>query len=504
MSEVKDMNEEKKDYLEEAKNLSIGYLLTGLAIIFVATLLGFLNRLAQTGVIQYKAKAWYTLMTLHGMAAFVGWGVFVCMGLTWYVLVKILDSPLHSPTWIKIAYWFFMAGVALIVISTLFGEFASSWVFLYPLPFEAGPIDPWADWTVTVWILGVLLAGVSILITQFEVLLTVRKAGVSIIAALGFEALKPAGKKGYKVPIPLVPFVVNALGMIIATIPFAVFLVVLMLESLGTGTGLDALAAKNVLWWFGHPVVYALLFPAAGFGYYMTERITNSRLIGERITKLSWMVATIVQNVIGSHHVYADLVQPLPISISMQLLTYGVTIPSLASLFVIFGQFYVKDFEWNLSAKYLFLAAIGWLLAGLSGVVNATILLNNFVHNTLWIVAHFHTMALLNITMMIFGAAYFLVKDFTGKEVYDLKWATRAMWMKYIGTMGLVHMWFVQGILGGVRRSAVSTPGQGLLTWLSIPFGLLILIGLWTSMWVITKTVGVDFDKVETPQPVTA
>jgi hypothetical protein len=56
-------------------------------------------------------------------------------------------------------------------------------------------------------------------------------------------------------------------------------------------------------------------------------------------------------------------------------------------------------------------------------------------------------------------------------------------------------MWFIQGILGGIRRSAISIPSQDLLTWLSIPFGLLILIGLWASMWVIVKTVGVDLDK---------
>ncbi|MHA2168303.1 MAG: cbb3-type cytochrome c oxidase subunit I [Candidatus Kariarchaeaceae archaeon] len=496
---------EDKDYLEEAKSLSVAYLVTGLAIIFVATLLGFLNRLTQTGVIQYNAKAWYTLMTLHGMAAFVGWGVFVCMGLTWWALVKILDSPLHNPNWVKAAYWFFMAGVALLVIATLFGEFAGSWVFLYPLPFESGPGDgAWENWSVFLWVLGVLLAGVAILITQVEVLLTVRKAGISIIAALGFEAIKPAPEgKDYKVPIPLVPFVVNAVGMIIATVPFAVFLVMILGESMGIGGDLDPLIAKNVLWWFGHPVVYALLFPAAGFAYYMAERMTGARLIGERITKLSWMLATIIQNIIGSHHVYQDLVQPLPIHISQQILTYGITLPSVASLFVIFGQFYVKDFEWSLSGKYLYLAAVGWLLAGLSGVVNATILSNSFVHNTLWIVAHFHTMALLNITMMIFGAAYFLVQDFTGKPVYDETNATRAMWLKYIGTLGLVHMWFVQGILGGIRRSAVSTPGQGLLTWLSIPFGLMILVGLWISMWVIWKAISPDFEKAAAGSAVT-
>ncbi|MHA2098503.1 MAG: hypothetical protein ACW99A_07435, partial [Candidatus Kariarchaeaceae archaeon] len=82
MSETSVKSEGNKEYIKEAQEISMGYLFTGVAIILVATLLGFLNRLAQTGVIAYKAEAWYTLMTLHGMAAFVGWGVFVCMGLS--------------------------------------------------------------------------------------------------------------------------------------------------------------------------------------------------------------------------------------------------------------------------------------------------------------------------------------------------------------------------------------------------------------------------------------
>ena len=251
----------RSPHLEEAKQISMGYLMTGLTILIMATLLGYLNRLAQTNTITVSAGGWYSLMTLHGMAAFVGWGVFICMGLTWYVLAHVLDRPLHNVKIIKIAYWFFMVGVILLATATLFGKFAGSWVFLYPLPFESA--GAWEAWSVTVWTTGVLLAGVAILLSQYEVLMTVRSAGISIIAALGFEAIKPKPKGGYRVPTPIVPFVVKAFAIIIATVPVAVYLVIIIIESLGVSTGMDALAAKNILWWFGHPVVYALLFPVA-------------------------------------------------------------------------------------------------------------------------------------------------------------------------------------------------------------------------------------------------
>lgn len=427
-------------------------------------------------------------MTLHGMTAFVGWGAFVSIGLGFYIFMKASGKPLHNARWALIAYWFFIAGFVLIVISALFGQFGASWVFLFPLPFYGS----WDEWAVVVWTLGVLLAGVGILVAQTEVLMSIRSAGYSFIASLGFESFKPQPEKGYKVPLPIVPLAVNALGMIIATIPFAVLLVFFLIEGLIPGVdnlGIDALVAKNVLWWFGHPIVYELLFPVAAMAYYMVARVTNSTvLVGDRISRITWAVAVVIQNIIGSHHVYQDLVQPIPIQISQQLMTYVITLPSLSSIFVVMATLWARDFEWSIPTRYMYLATLGWLLAGMSGLVNATIFLNQYIHNTLWVVAHFHTMAILNITMMLFGAAYFLITDFTGNKIYNQNIARWAMWLKYIGTLGLVHAWFVQGILGGLRRSATSSPGTGLLTWLSIPFGLAVLVGIWMATWNMYKT----------------
>ncbi|MHA2502816.1 MAG: cbb3-type cytochrome c oxidase subunit I [Candidatus Kariarchaeaceae archaeon] len=486
------MEKANRPHLSEARDISMVYFSTGLTILIIATLLGFLNRFAQTGVLEYgnissAPKVWYTLMTLHGMAAFVGWGVFVCLGMVFYILTHSLDTGLANPRYARISYVLFVIGFALIIIATLFGNFGGSWVFLFPIIF----FGYWESWATSMWTLGVIFAGLGIILANLEVILTIRKAGHSFIAALGFEAFKPKPKDGYKVPTPVVPIAVNAIGMIIATVPFAVLLLIFLFKSLtGAGPeGIDAIVAKNVLWWFGHPVVYALLFPVAGMAYYMAMRITKSNIVGEQITKITWAVAFIIQNIIGSHHMYQDIVQPLPIQISQQLLTYTITLPSVSSLFVIFGTLYARKFEWDLPVKYLYLAALGWLLAGMSGVVNATILLNTFIHNTLWVVAHFHTMALLNITMMIFGAAYFLIQDYSGKEIYSVEMGNRAMWFKYIGVIGMVHMWFLQGIQGGLRRSFTSSPGLGVYTWLSIPFALLALVGIWMAAWNLYKTV---------------
>lgn len=479
------MSEEK--YIEDAKTLSLGYFVTGGLVLAIAVLLGLLVRVSQTGWLGNVPRLYYSLMTLHGMAAFVGWGCFTAIGLTWYVLVKTLKSPLHSVTMVKVIYWLFATAFVLLVISVLYGQFGGSWVFLYPISFYGY----WDSTAASLWTLGVILAGVGIILYGLEILLTIRKAGYSLLAALGFESFrKDFDKIENRIPLAAVPFAVIGLGMIVATIPFAYLLVYQLLELLGiVDQRMDPLLAKNLLWWFGHPVVYLILFPVVGFFYYVTEIYAGQPLVGERFAKLAWALATIVQNFIGAHHLFADIAQQPWIHVWSQLGTYAIIIPSLISIFSITATIYISEFKWGIASQYMFTSLTFWLLAGLSGWVNATISLNIHIHNTLWVVAHFHVMAVLALTTMLFGMGYHLIGDYTGGE-FNEKLGVRALWIYVIGVLGFTHFWFIQGLWGGIRRTSVSTPESlTLLTYLSIPFMIIAVIGIWLNIYVAFKGV---------------
>ncbi len=477
----------EKSYVEEAKELSLGYFVTGGLVLAIAVLLGLLTRISQTGWLGNVPRVYYSLMTLHGMAAFVGWGCFTAMGLTWYVLVRTLDSPLHSPKLVKLIYWLFAVAFVLLAVSVLYGGFGGSWVFLYPIAFYGY----WNSTAASIWTIGVILAGVGIILYGVEILLTIRKAGYSLLAALGFESFrKDFDQIKNRIPLAAVPFAVIGLGMIIATIPFAYLLVYQLLELIGIiDTRMDPLLAKNFLWWFGHPVVYLILFPVVGFFYYVTEIYAGQKLVGERYAKLAWALATIVQNFIGAHHLYADIAQQPWIHVWSQLGTYAIIIPSLISIFSITATIYISEFKWGIASQYMFVSLTFWLLAGLSGWVNATISLNINIHNTLWVVAHFHVMALLALTTMIFGMGYQLISDYTEGE-FNEKLGIKALWTYVIGALGFTHFWFIQGLWGGIRRSFASTPESlTMLTYMSIPFMIIAVIGVWLNIYVAFKAV---------------
>ena len=218
------------------------------------------------------------------------------------------------------------------------------------------------------------------------------------------------------------------------------------------------LLAKNILWWFGHPVVYLLLFPAVAVYYWLIPRYAGRDLVAGHVIAIAWTVAVIANVFVWAHHLYLDYPSGTPqaqINTAMQPITFALVLPSALSLYSLAFTIYRSRFRWTPASTALFFGLVGWLLAGLSGVVNATIALDVAVHNTLWIVGHFHHMAMLNIGLLIFGAIYALLPELSGKALYSEKLAWIHVWTTFVAGMVFFGLWLVQGLDGAPRRWSV-------------------------------------------------
>ena len=78
--------------------------------------------------------------------------------------------------------------------------------------------------------------------------------------------------------------------MIIATVPLAALLVEMILQSIGPAVTVDPLLAKSMLWWFGHPVVYLLLFPAVAVYYQLIPRYAQRPLVAGHVIAIAWLI----------------------------------------------------------------------------------------------------------------------------------------------------------------------------------------------------------------------
>ncbi len=507
-----------------ARRLTLEYLGASTVILAVSGLLGVVLRWSQA-VPQARVgdNFWYAMMTAHGLGSFVGWAGFAVMGLSWWVLAGVgFPTRGFGLVMARASWWLMVLGVAGVVVTTLLMGFGASWVFLYPLPFFGS--GEWGAWATGFFSFSVLLAGLSIVTWCFGILHTVanrealhavstnvfRRLGVS----LGWGYLMPRAFATNPKPVPyaVIPLAVIGIDMIIATLPLAGLLVWQILESAGWVGSADILLAKNILWWFGHPVVYLLLFPAVAVYYWLIPRYAGRELVAGHVIAIAWTVAVIANVLVWAHHIYLDYPDgtlQAQINTAMQPMTFSLVLPSALSLYSLGFTIYRSRFRWTPASTALFFGLVGWLLAGLSGVVNATIALDVAVHNTLWIVGHFHHMAMLNIGLLIFGATYALLPELTGKALYSERMAWVHVWTTFVVGMLVFGLWLVQGLDGAPRRWSVLPASYDTITRISLPLVFVLAAVQALFFWNVLQTVrgkaGVaTFDERGIPEPAKA
>ena len=507
--------------LAVARKLTVSYIVASTAILAASGLLGVILRWSQA-VPQARVgdNFWYALMTAHGLGAFVGWAGFAVMGLGYWVLAGV-GFPVRGFGLVmaKLTWWLMVLGVLGVIVTTIFMGFGASWVFLYPLPFYGS--GNWGDWATGLFSFSVLLAGLAIVTWCFAILHTVtnrealhavsgnigKRLGISF--GWGFLMPRTFATNPKPVPYPVIPLAVIGFDMIIATLPLAGLLIWQILQSMGLVGSANVLLAKNILWWFGHPVVYLLLFPAVAVYYWLIPRYAGRDLVAGHVIAIAWTVAVIANVLVWAHHLYLDYPSGTPqaqINTAMQPITFALVLPSALSLYSLAFTIYRSRFRWTPASTALFFGLVGWLLAGLSGVVNATIALDVAVHNTLWIVGHFHHMAMLNIGLLIFGATYALLPELSGKALYSEKLAWVHVWTTFVAGMIVFGLWEVQGLDGAPRRWAVLPSQFDSITRISLAFVFVLAAAQVLFFWNVLQSLrgkgGIaTFDERGIPEP---
>jgi len=174
----------------------------------------------------------------------------------------------------------------------------------------------------------------------------------------------------------------------------------------------------------------------------------------------------------------------------MQPLTFAIVTPSALSLYSLCATIWRSNLQWTIPMQFLFVAMVSWLVAGLQGLINATIVLDLVIHNTLWVVGHFHNMALLNIGLVILAATYAVLPDLIGRPWYSERLARWHLILTTIGGYGSVIPWLLQGLDGAPRRWAVLPDRYATLTDIAIPFIALLFVAQAIFAYNLLRTLG--------------
>lgn len=428
-----------------AANLAI----TGVVLLLMM-LLGLLLRLAQAGWLSLEPDRFYQIMTVHGVGM-VGIAALGGVSVMWYFLGQYVRL---SERVLAINLVIFLTGVVMILGADFIGGFAAGWTFLYPLPARSAGV--WSTSAAAWHLLGLLLVGVGFLLVCLEVGRALITTYGGLARSLGWPQL--FGTSDADPPPPTV--VASTMVVIVTTLALlggATVIVLSLVNLFVPAFDLDPLLAKNLIYFFGHVFINATIYMAVVAVYELLPRYTGRPWKSSRVFLAAWTASTTMVLIIYPHHLLMDLVMPRWTMIIGQIFSYINSFPvlvitGLGALSIV----HRSGMRWDMVSGLLFLAMFGWMAGVIPAVIDATIVINSVMHNTMWVPGHFHFYLLLGLVPMIFAFMYYITGDTSAPASEGID--RSALWLYITAGIGFVAMFLYAGRHGVPRRWAAHLP----------------------------------------------
>ncbi|WP_282610488.1 cbb3-type cytochrome c oxidase subunit I [Pelagibius sp. Alg239-R121] len=428
-------------------------LLSGLVFVLMMAL-GLIMRAAQGEFIELDPALFYQILTAHG-AGMVGVAGLSGAAIMWYFVGRYVQLSAAM-------YWaflgLFLLGVVLILSAIFLGEFGGAWTFLFPLPAIAG--GAWEPWAAATFILGYVSIGVGFLLYYLAIGYPVIKRYGGLARALGwhvvFAGADPADGPPPTIIAAAAVTVFNTLGTVVG----AAVLVASLVHLLVPGFAVDALLAKNAIYFFGHVFINASIYMAVIAVYEIVPEYTGRPWKSSRPFIIAWSAILLFVMAVYPHHLQQDVVMPGWILVMGQVVSYLNGVPLLAVTAFSLGVYlHGSKARWDLGLSLLVLGVGGWSIGAIPAIIDGMLVVNKVMHNTQWVPGHFHIYLLLGEVAMSFGFMAWLVRKGQASEA-GMSTLDKATFGTYlVGAAGFTMVFLISGALSVPRRWAVHLPG---------------------------------------------
>jgi heme bearing subunit I of the terminal oxidase len=247
------------------------------------------------------------------------------------------------------------------------------------------------------------------------------------------------------------------------------------------GWAINPLANQVIFWMFGHSVVYVLfLLPMVAL-YFLLPILARRPVYSYRFAVVSALLFVILTPFLGLHHLYLTPIPAWSVWLTMAI-SFAIVLPSAITVFSVWMT--VKGvpsdrWEWNAVALFTLLTFGGVIFGGLSGPVLATAPWDVDLHNSLFVVSHFHAITILAIVAGTFALVYAVFPILTGRLWFSPLLARIHFLLTLVGGATLVLMFDELGSLGILRREVILpiVPVVTLYQWLLLGGIVVILAG---------------------------
>ncbi|MCP3984489.1 MAG: cytochrome c oxidase subunit I [bacterium] len=444
------LNEQKglKSWLTtvDHKRIGIMYLVMILIFFVVAMLLGLAMRLEllHSGKQFMEGTTYNTVMTLHGVIMiflFIIPGIPAVFG-NFFLPIMIGANDVLFPRLNLASWYFYMAGAVLALISVALGGVDTGWTFYVPY---SGATDA----NLLIPLLAAFLLGWSSILT-----------GINFVATV--HRLRTPSMGWFDMPLFVWGLYATAWIAIIATPVVGITLVLVLIERfMGIGIfdaakGGDPILFQHLFWIYSHPAVYVMVLPAMGVVSEIIPVFSRKRIFGYKFIAISSLLIAGIGSLVWAHHMNTSGMANWG-RVLFSFLTFLVSVPSAVKVFNWLATLYKGSIKVDppllFAFAFLFLFSIG----GFTGLTHASLSTDIHIHDTSYVVAHFHYTMFGGVGTMFFGAMYFWFPKMFGR-MYKRSTAFVGITLFFIGFNCLYIPLFLAGLNGMPRRYADYLP----------------------------------------------
>jgi cytochrome c oxidase subunit 1 len=469
-------------FSQDHKMISKQFLVTAIVMAFVAMIMSLIFRLQlgwpdqKFGFLESIIGKWgkdgkldpsfyLALVTIHGtiMVFFVLTGGLSGTFSNLLIPLQVGARDMASGFLNMLSYWFFFASCAVMTASLFVeaGPASAGWT-VYP-PLSALPqAIPGSGLGMTLWLVSMVLFIGSALLGGINYVVTVLN-------------LRTKGMSMTRLPLTIWAFFITAiLGILSFPVLFAAALLLLFDRSFGTSfylsdifidgaplhhSGGSPILFQHLFWFLGHPEVYIVLLPALGLASEVIATNSRKPIFGYKAMVGSMLVIAFLSFIVWGHHMFITGMNPFLGSVFV-FTTLLVAIPSAVKVF----NYLATLWRGNIVLSPAMMFAIGlvsfFISGGLTGVILGDSALDINVHDTYFVVAHFHIVMGSSAIFGMFAGIYHWFPRMFGRMM-DKKMGYWHFWLTIIGVYGTFFPMHFVGLSGAPRRYYAYTAYEG-------------------------------------------